>query len=107
MAALDRLDDLEAFVLGLHPRRCSGRAGCGSSPVGCTTTRFRRRSPSGWTRLKVWGPGSQRRRSRPDLPGEEPWPEERKRALIERGYRLTDDALAANTEFGDTMETSA
>ena len=31
--------------------------------------------------------------------GEEPWPEERKRALIERGYRLTDDALAANPDF--------
>jgi hypothetical protein len=36
----------------------------------------------------------------PTFRGDEPWPEERKRALIERGYRLTDDALAASTEFG-------
>ena len=32
----------------------------------------------------------------PTFRGEEPWPEERKRALVERGYRLTDEALAAN-----------
>ena len=31
----------------------------------------------------------------PTFRGDEPWHEERKRALIERGYRLTDDALAA------------
>jgi predicted acylesterase/phospholipase RssA len=37
----------------------------------------------------------------PTFRGDEPWPEERKRALIERGYRLTDDALAENTELGD------
>jgi predicted acylesterase/phospholipase RssA len=43
----------------------------------------------------------------PTFRGEEPWPEERKRALIERGYRLTDDALAANTEFGDTTVANA
>ena len=30
----------------------------------------------------------------------EPWPEERKRGLIERGYRLTDAELAANGELG-------
>ena len=36
----------------------------------------------------------------PTFRGDEPWPEERKRALIERGYRLTDDALAANPDFG-------
>jgi len=35
----------------------------------------------------------------PTFRGDEPWPEERKRALIERGYRLTDDALAANADF--------
>ncbi len=35
----------------------------------------------------------------PTFRGEEPWPEERKRALIERGYRLTDDALAASADF--------
>jgi predicted acylesterase/phospholipase RssA len=29
----------------------------------------------------------------PTFRGDEPWPEERKRALIERGYRLTDEAL--------------
>jgi predicted acylesterase/phospholipase RssA len=34
----------------------------------------------------------------PTFRGDEPWPEERKRALIERGYRLTDDALAADPE---------
>lgn len=32
--------------------------------------------------------------------GDEPWPEERKQALIERGYRLTDEALAASSELG-------
>jgi predicted acylesterase/phospholipase RssA len=37
----------------------------------------------------------------PTFRGDEPWPEERKRALIERGYRLTDDALAISAEFGD------
>lgn len=31
----------------------------------------------------------------PSFRGDEPWPEERKRALIDRGYRLTDEALAA------------
>jgi hypothetical protein len=36
----------------------------------------------------------------PTFRGDEPWPEERKRALIERGYRLTDDALAAKPGFG-------
>ncbi len=35
----------------------------------------------------------------PTFRGDEPWPEERKLALIERGYRLTDDALAASPEF--------
>jgi len=30
----------------------------------------------------------------------EPWPEEIKRGLIERGYRLTDAELAANGELG-------
>jgi len=37
----------------------------------------------------------------PTFRGEEPWPEERKRALIDRGYQLTDVALAVNTELGD------
>jgi len=36
----------------------------------------------------------------PTFRGDEPWPEERKRVLIERGYRLTDDALEANPDFG-------
>lgn len=36
----------------------------------------------------------------PTFRGDEPWPEERKRALIERGYRLTEDALAAKPHFG-------
>jgi hypothetical protein len=36
----------------------------------------------------------------PTFRGEEPWPEERKRALVERGYRLTDEALAATPELG-------
>lgn len=31
----------------------------------------------------------------PSFRGDEPWPEERKHALIERGYRLTDEALAS------------
>jgi len=35
----------------------------------------------------------------PTFRGDEPWPEERKRAQIERGYRLTDDALAADPDF--------
>jgi predicted acylesterase/phospholipase RssA len=35
----------------------------------------------------------------PTFRGDEPWPEERKRALIERGYRLTDAALAASSEL--------
>jgi predicted acylesterase/phospholipase RssA len=30
----------------------------------------------------------------PTFRGDEPWPDERKRALIDRGYRLTDEALA-------------
>jgi predicted acylesterase/phospholipase RssA len=36
----------------------------------------------------------------PTFRGDLPWPEERKRALIDRGYRLLDDALAANPNFG-------
>ncbi len=35
----------------------------------------------------------------PTFRGDEPWPEERKRALIARGYQLTDDALAADPDF--------
>jgi len=35
----------------------------------------------------------------PTFRGDEPWPEERKRALIGRGYRMTDDALAVSAEF--------
>jgi hypothetical protein len=31
----------------------------------------------------------------PSFRGDAPWPDERKRALIERGYRLADEALAA------------
>jgi predicted acylesterase/phospholipase RssA len=34
----------------------------------------------------------------PTFRGDEPWPEERKRALIERGYRLTDEALERSAE---------
>ena len=34
----------------------------------------------------------------PTFRSDETWPEERKRALIERGYRLTDEALAASHE---------
>ncbi len=37
---------------------------------------------------------SGRGRPRPDVPEASPWPVERKRALIERGYALTDEALA-------------
>jgi len=40
----------------------------------------------------------------PTFRGDEPWPEERKRALIERGYQLTDDALAADPDFGRSSE---
>jgi predicted acylesterase/phospholipase RssA len=39
----------------------------------------------------------------PTFWGDEPWPEERKRALIERGYRLTDDTLAASPDFGSVV----
>ena len=35
----------------------------------------------------------------PTFRSDEAWPDERKRALIERGYRLTDDALAALPGF--------
>jgi predicted acylesterase/phospholipase RssA len=35
----------------------------------------------------------------PTFRGDEPWPDERKRALIERGYRLTDAELAAGAEL--------
>lgn len=35
----------------------------------------------------------------PTFRGDEPWPEERKRALVERGYRLTDEALATSSEL--------
>ena len=35
----------------------------------------------------------------PTFRGDEPWSEERKRALIERGYRLTDEALAEHPNF--------
>jgi len=37
----------------------------------------------------------------PTFRGDEPWPEERKRSLVDRGYRLTDDALAANPGFAE------
>ncbi len=35
----------------------------------------------------------------PTFRGDEPWPDERKRALIERGYRLTEAELAAGAEL--------
>ena len=35
----------------------------------------------------------------PTFRSDEAWPEERKRALLERGYRLTDEALAATPRF--------
>jgi predicted acylesterase/phospholipase RssA len=35
----------------------------------------------------------------PTFRGDEPWPDERKRALIERGYRLTDAALGTSNEL--------
>jgi predicted acylesterase/phospholipase RssA len=35
----------------------------------------------------------------PTFRGVEPWPDERKRALIDRGYRLTDEALATTSEL--------
>jgi predicted acylesterase/phospholipase RssA len=35
----------------------------------------------------------------PTFRGDEPWPEERKRALVERGYTLTDEALSANVDL--------
>jgi predicted acylesterase/phospholipase RssA len=38
----------------------------------------------------------------PTFRGDEPWPEDRKQALIERGYRLTDAALAYSPELGET-----
>jgi predicted acylesterase/phospholipase RssA len=39
----------------------------------------------------------------PTFRGDEPWPEERKRALIERGYRMTDEAMAASPGFGSVV----
>ncbi len=35
----------------------------------------------------------------PTFRSDTPWPEERKRALVERGYRLTDEALRAHPDF--------
>jgi predicted acylesterase/phospholipase RssA len=35
----------------------------------------------------------------PTFRSDEPWPEQRKRALVERGYRLTDEALQASSEL--------
>jgi predicted acylesterase/phospholipase RssA len=43
----------------------------------------------------------------PTFRGEEPWPEDRKRALIERGYRLADEALARGAELGDGQAPAA
>jgi predicted acylesterase/phospholipase RssA len=43
----------------------------------------------------------------PTFRGEEPWPEDRKRALIERGYRLADEALARSAELGDGQAPAA
>jgi predicted acylesterase/phospholipase RssA len=37
----------------------------------------------------------------PTFRGDTPWPVETKRALIERGYTLTDSALAAHAELGE------
>ena len=39
----------------------------------------------------------------PSFRGDEPWPVERKRALIERGYRLTDEALASGADGLDDL----
>jgi hypothetical protein len=36
----------------------------------------------------------------PSFRADETWPEERKLALVERGYRLTDDAIAGAEEVG-------
>jgi predicted acylesterase/phospholipase RssA len=37
----------------------------------------------------------------PTFRGEAPWPDERKQALIERGYRLTEDGLATEPELSE------
>jgi len=37
----------------------------------------------------------------PTFRSEEHWPDERKRALIDRGYKLTDEALATTQEFAE------
>jgi len=42
----------------------------------------------------------------PTFRSEEPWPEERKRALVERGYRMTDEALSRDTELTSAEESS-
>jgi predicted acylesterase/phospholipase RssA len=39
----------------------------------------------------------------PTFRGDEPWPDESKRALIERGYRLTEAQLAATRELGEKV----
>lgn len=41
----------------------------------------------------------------PSFRGDVPWPLERKRALVDRGYRLTDDAISrAETEVADALQ---
>jgi predicted acylesterase/phospholipase RssA len=43
----------------------------------------------------------------PTFRGEDAWPEERKRALIDRGYRLADETLATSSELFETGSTEA
>jgi predicted acylesterase/phospholipase RssA len=43
----------------------------------------------------------------PTFRSDTPWPEERKRALIERGYELTDQALAQNSVFTSSDDAAA
>ena len=95
VAALQRLrEDVDGR--GDRRRACRG-AGAGSAPSWTGSSRsarfpFRhdRHVP---TLDRAGDPGEDG--LDPTFRGDEPWPEERKRALIERGYRLTDDALAA------------
>ena len=43
----------------------------------------------------------------PTFRGDEPWSDDRKRALIERGYRLTDEALERNPDFASIKTDSS
>ena len=99
VAALQRLrNEVISAAVGAAPKRRQGPLRTELEAIFATAQfpfRHDRQVPSLIVRATPGDDGLD-----PTFRGDEPWPEQRKRALIERGYQLTDDALAADPGFG-------